>query len=312
MTTIGFIGLGRMGAGMAARLAGAGDALVLFDVDPAAIAAVAAAAGPVARAAASAREIGDACDIVFASLPSPAIVEATLIGAEGGAGGTGADSVAAGGRVRIVVDLSTSGAKLAQRVDAGLRARGIASFDAPVSGGVARARDGTLSLMCAGPEAQWGIVGPLLERLGTPFYMGETPGAGQTMKLVNNLLGAVAIAVTAEGMTMGIKAGLDPARMIAVLNRSTGRNSATEDKWPKAVLPRSFDFGFATGLSLKDMRLCADEAAALDSPIPLGRLALALLERTAATYGEGSDFTAMAKIVEADAGLDPERGVQSA
>jgi 3-hydroxyisobutyrate dehydrogenase-like beta-hydroxyacid dehydrogenase len=137
--------------------------------------------------------------------------------------------------------------------------------------------------------------------------MGETPGAGQTMKLVNNLMGAVAIAVTAEGMTMGIKAGLDPHRMIEVLNKSTGRNSATQDKWPKSVLPRTFDFGFATGLSLKDMRLCADEAESLESPIPLGQIALSLLERTYETYGENSDFTAMTKIVESDAGLDPER-----
>ena len=163
--------------------------------------------------------------------------------------------------------------------------------------------------MCAGPEAHWPQVEALLLRLGKPFYMGETPGAGQTMKLVNNLMGAVAIAVTAEGMTMGIKAGLDPAKMIEVLNQSTGRNSATQDKWPKSVLPRTFDFGFATGLSLKDMRLCADEAETLESPIPLGRIALSLLERTAQTYGETSDFTAMTKIVEADAGLDPERGV---
>lgn len=296
MTSIGFIGLGRMGAGMAGRLVEVADQLIVHDLDPAAVAALVAQG---ASAAGSARAIGENCDIVFASLPSLAIVAQTLIGADG---------VAAGGRAKIIVDLSTSGAKLAQTLDAALRPLGIASYDAPVSGGVARARDGTLSLMCAGPEAQWDVVAPLLARFGTPFYMGETPGAGQTMKLVNNLMGAVAIAVTAEGMTMGIKAGLDPARMIEVLNQSTGRNSATQDKWPKAVLPRSFDFGFATGLSLKDMRLCADEAAALASPIPLGQIALSLLERTAQTYGAESDFTAMAKIVEHDAGLDPERG----
>jgi 3-hydroxyisobutyrate dehydrogenase-like beta-hydroxyacid dehydrogenase len=295
MTSIGFIGLGRMGAGMAARLIGAADELIVHDVNQAAVVELVAQG---AKAAGSAKEIGAACDIVFASLPSLKIVEETLIGPDG---------VASGGRVKVIVDLSTSGSQLAQTLDAALRPRGIASYDAPVSGGVKPAREGRLSLMVAGPKDQWPELEPLMLRLGKPFYMGETPGAGQTMKLINNLMGAVAIAVTAEGVTMGIKAGLDPALMIEVLNQSTGRNSATQDKWPRSVLPRTFDFGFATGLSLKDMRLCANEAAALETPIPLGRIALSLLERTAATYGEGSDFTSIARIVEADAGLDPER-----
>jgi 3-hydroxyisobutyrate dehydrogenase-like beta-hydroxyacid dehydrogenase len=150
-------------------------------------------------------------------------------------------------------------------------------------------------------------VRPLLERLGKPFYMGETPGAGQTMKLVNNLLGAVAIAVTSEGIALGVKAGLDPARMIEVLNQSTGRNSATQDKWPRSVLPRTFDFGFAATLSLKDTRLLMEEAAALGVPLPHGDAVLRMLERVVETYGEGADFTSMARIAEADAGLDPER-----
>jgi len=295
MTTIGFIGLGRMGSGMAARLVDVADALVVHDVSRDAVDALVARG---AVAVGSARDVGAAADIVFVSLPSLQIVEETLLGSNG---------VAAGGKTRIIVDLSTSGSQLAQKLDVALRAQGIASYDSPVSGGVKGAREGTLSLMAAGPEAHWHEVEPLLKRLGKPFYMGETPGAGQTMKLINNLMGAVAIAVTAEGVTMGIKAGLDPARMIEVLNQSTGRNSATQDKWPRSVLPRTFDFGFATGLSLKDMRLCANEAAILDAPIPLGRIALSLLERTAATYGEASDFTAIAKIVESDAGLDPER-----
>ena len=295
MTSIGFIGLGRMGAGMAARLIGAGSRLLVHDIAPDAVAALVAQG---AEAAGSAGAVGAGAEIVLVSLPRPDIVHDTLLGPQG---------VAGGGRPRIVIDLSTSGAQMAQRIDTGLRAHGIAAYDAPVSGGVKGAREGTLSLMASGPEEGWAEVEPLLRLLGKPFYMGSTPGAGQTMKLVNNLLGAAAIAVTAEGMAMGIKAGLDPARMIEVLNQSTGRNSATADKWPRSVLPRTFDFGFATGLSLKDMRLCAEEAAALAAPLNVGAVVLVLLERTAATYGAESDFTAMARIAEADAGLDPDR-----
>jgi 3-hydroxyisobutyrate dehydrogenase-like beta-hydroxyacid dehydrogenase len=138
---------------------------------------------------------------------------------------------------------------------------------------------------------------------GRPFFMGESAGAGQTMKLVNNLLGACAIAITAEGMTIGTKAGLDPARMIDVLNVSSGRNSATQDKWPRAVLPRTFDFGFAAGLCLKDVRLCLTAAGDLGVPAAVGDAVLGLLERTVATLGPDADFTAMAQLVERDAGL---------
>ncbi|MGC1269753.1 MAG: NAD(P)-dependent oxidoreductase [Croceibacterium sp.] len=292
MTTVGFLGLGRMGAGMAARLIGHVDRLLVHDINPDAVAALVAKG---AAGAGSAEELGAQCDVVFTSLPTPAIVHDAVV------------AVAAGGTPRIVCDLSTSGPKLATHLHELLEPRGIASFDAPVSGGIARANDGTLSLMVGGPAALYPQVEPLLERFGTPTFMGETPGAGQTMKLVNNLLGAVAIGVTAEGMAFGIKAGLDPARMIEVLNQSTGINSATRDKWPKSVLPRTFDFGFAAALSLKDTRLLMDEAESAGVPLPLGKIVEQYLERTLADYGQDADFTAIAKVVEADAGLDPER-----
>ncbi|MBB5985890.1 NAD(P)-dependent oxidoreductase [Sphingobium lignivorans] len=295
MSSIGFIGLGRMGAGMCARLCAAGLPVIVHDVSTDAVRAMAAQG---AEAADSALDVAHAAQIVLVSLPTPDIVHEVLLGPNG---------VADGRAVEIVVDLSTSGPAMAKRLDAGLAANGIASFDAPVSGGVAGARDGRLSLMASGPEASWPQVEPVLSHFGKLFYMGEAPGAGQTMKLINNLLGAVAIAVTAEGMTMGIKAGLDPARMIDVLNQSTGVNSATRDKWPRAVLPRTFDFGFAAALSHKDMRLCVEEAEALGVHLALGAQVRDLLGRVLEEVGPDADFTAMAKVVEADAGLDPER-----
>jgi hypothetical protein len=184
--------------------------------------------------------------------------------------------------------------------------RGIASFDAPVSGGIRGAERGTLAIMAGGPQALWGELEPLLARIGQPFYLGETPGAGQVAKLANNLLSLAAIATTAEAMALAIKAGLDPARMIEVLNAGTGANSATRDKWPRAVLPRTFDFGFSARLSLKDTRLALDEARAMGVPLPTGERLEALLERVLAAYGDDADFTEMAKVVEADAGLDPD------
>lgn len=293
---VGFIGLGRMGAGMAGRLLAAGVPTVVHDVSAEALAAM---VGRGAISAANPATVGDLCDIVCVSLPTPDIVHEVLLGPEG---------VADGSRAHIAIDLSTSGAAMARRLSEGLAAHGVASFDAPVSGGVRPAQEGRLSLMASGPEEEWPRVEAVLNHFGKSFYMGPTPGAGQTMKLVNNLLGAIAIAVTAEGMTMGIKAGLDPARMIEVLNQSTGINSATRDKWPRAVLPRTFDFGFAAALSHKDMKLMVAEAEALGMDPHLGTYVRDLLARVLAEVGPDADFTAMAKVVEADAGLDPERG----
>jgi len=292
MTTIGFLGLGRMGAPMASRLAGHVDRLLVHDIAPAAVAALVARG---AEAAGSAAALGAACEIVFLSLPTPPIVRDAV------------GEVMAGGAPRIVCDLSTSGPRLAQELHTMLAARGIASFDAPVSGGIRGAELGSLAIMVGGPEALYDGIRPILDRIGNPFFMGETPGAGQVAKLANNLLSLAAIATTAEAMTLAIKAGLDPARMIEVLNAGTGANSATRDKWPRAVLPRTFDFGFSAQLSLKDTRLALEEAQAMGVPLPTGERLAALLDRTLAMYGNDADFTAMAKVVEADAGLDPER-----
>jgi 3-hydroxyisobutyrate dehydrogenase-like beta-hydroxyacid dehydrogenase len=128
--------------------------------------------------------------------------------------------------------------------------------------------------------------------------MGETPGAAQTMKLANNLLAAAALAVSSEAVVMGVKAGLDPKTMIDVINASSGRNSATEDKFPKSVLPRTFDFGFATGLSFKDVRLCVDEAEAMGVPMVVGSAVRQMLSVTNQLFGPDSDFTCMVKTVE--------------
>jgi 3-hydroxyisobutyrate dehydrogenase-like beta-hydroxyacid dehydrogenase len=294
MTTVGFLGLGRMGGPMAANLIGHVERLLVHDVSAAAVEALVAKG---AEAAGSAAALGERCEIVFMSLPTPAIVREA------------AAQIVSGGAPRILCDLSTSGPKLAQEVHDSLAPKGVASFDAPVSGGIRGAEQGTLAIMAGGPQALWPELEPLLQRIGKPFYMGETPGAGQVTKLANNLLSLAAIATTAEAMTLGIKAGLDPARMVEVLNAGTGANSATRDKWPRSVLPRTFDFGFSAQLSLKDTRLALDEAQAMGVPLPTGERLAALLDRVLATYGDDADFTEMAKVVEADAGLDPERQI---
>ena len=140
-------------------------------------------------------------------------------------------------------------------------------IDAPVCGGVRGAEKGTVAVMASGPRADVEAVEPALKVIGKFFYIGEQPGAGQTMKLCNNVLSAAAMAATSESMVMGVKAGLDPRIMLDVINASSGRSTATEQKFPEVVIPRKFNQGFTAGLMMKDVNLFVSEAKALGVPI---------------------------------------------
>ncbi len=288
---IGFVGLGRMGARMCARLLDAGHALTVFDIDDSAAASLAARG---AKKATSPAAVADTAHMVFASLPSPAIVQDAAIGASG---------VIHGRAIRTFVDLSTTGPRVAKLVADALAAKDIAALDAPVSGGVTGAEKGTLSVMVSGARGAYEKAEPILAVFGKTFFLGEKPGLGQTMKLVNNLLAACSMAITSEGVAMGLKAGLDPKTMMDVLNVSSGRSSATLEKWPRAVLPRTFDVGFATALSFKDVRLCLDEAEAMGVPMFVGSAVRQMLAMTINTYGPDSDVTDTARLLESWVGL---------
>lgn len=288
---VGFIGLGNMGFAMAARLIEAGHPLVVFDTRPD-IVAKAVALG--AQAGTSPRDIADRADTVLASLPS---VQASRDVA------TGPDGVIEGQRVRRFVDLSTVGSTAAQQIQGQLSARDIAMLDSPVSGGVGGATRGTLALMVSGPRDEFEVVEPILANLGTPFFVDTKPGAGQTMKLVNNLLAATALATTCEVVVMGVKAGLDPSVMIDVINAGSGATNASRDKFPKSILPRSFDYGFATGLMVKDVRLYLEEATSLGLPTEMAAAVGRLWELVMREEGPDSDFTCAIKPLEAAAGV---------
>jgi 3-hydroxyisobutyrate dehydrogenase-like beta-hydroxyacid dehydrogenase len=289
---LGFVGLGQMGSRMAARLIEAGHALVVFDP-------VEAAAAPLvargARRAASPAEVADLADIVLASLPTPDVVRAV---------GLGPDGVLQGQRARRFVDFSTTGPRVAQQVAAAFEEKGRTSIDAPVSGGITGAEKGTLAIMVSGPRAEYEALEPVLRVMGKPFFCGEKAGQAQVLKLCNNLLAAAALVASSEAIAMGVKAGLDPSLMCEVINSSSGRNSATQDKFPRAVIPRSFDFGFTTALSLKDVGLCVDEAGAMGVPMVVGSAVRQMLAVTSATFGPGSDFTNVARLVEGWAGVE--------
>lgn len=290
--TFGFAGVGRMGSLMAPRLLDAGHRVDVFDTSEAALAAMEKLG---AKSAVSLTDLANKGETIFLSLPNPEIVHGAALGKNG---------LLEGERVKRVVDFSTIGPRMAGIVATALAAKGIAYVDAPVSGGLKGAREGTLAVMIACPMALFTELEPILKIFGKPFHLGEVAGQAQTMKLANNLLAAAAIALSSEAMVMGVKAGLDPKIMLDVLNTSTGRNSATQDKFPRAILPGTFDFGFSTALSYKDVKLCIDEAEAMGVPMVCGAAVRQMLAVTNALYGPDSDFTSMCRVVESWAGVE--------
>jgi 3-hydroxyisobutyrate dehydrogenase-like beta-hydroxyacid dehydrogenase len=289
---LGFVGVGRMGGPMSERLLEAGYSLTVFDTDAANVDALVKKG---AKKASSAAEVASAADIVLVSLPTPDIVRNVALGENG---------VARGNRVRTLIDLSTTGPGVSNIIAKELTQRNISWVDSPVSGGVKGAAAGTLAVMVSCPKPVFEEIEPILKVFGKIFFTGEKPGLAQTAKLANNLMAAAAVVITSEAMAMGVKAGLDAKVLIDIINASSGRNSASQDKFPRAVLPGTFDFGFTTGLSYKDVRLCIDEAEAMGVPMVCGASVRQMLAITNAKFGANSDFTFIAKVLEEWAGVE--------
>jgi 3-hydroxyisobutyrate dehydrogenase-like beta-hydroxyacid dehydrogenase len=275
---------------MASRLLDAGHTLVIFDTNAAVMKPLADRGATVAS---SPMDVASKAEIVFLSLPTPPVLQTVAI-----------DGVLKGTAVKTMIDLSTTGPSVAKVVAKAAAEKGVAWVDSPVSGGIMGATKGTLAVMVSCPKAVFEQVDPLLKVFGKTFHVGEKPGLAQIAKLANNLLAASAIVLTSEAVVMGVKAGLDAKVLIDIINAGSGRNSASQDKFPKAILPRTFDFGFATGLSYKDVRLCLEESEALGVPMVAGAAVRQMLAITNAKFGADSDFTSIAKVVEEWAGVE--------
>jgi 3-hydroxyisobutyrate dehydrogenase-like beta-hydroxyacid dehydrogenase len=288
---LGFVGVGRMGGRMCRRLIQAGHTVTVYDTSEDSVKEMTALG---ARRAESPAAVASAAEIVLASLPTPPVVQAVALGPKG---------IHEGTKVKIFVDVSTTGSVYAKRVAEGLAAKGITAVDAPVSGGIAGAERGTVAVMVSCNDAIFETVKPVMDVIGKVFHVGKNPGQGQTMKLMNNLLSATAMAITSEAVVMGVKAGLEPKQIIDVFNAGSGRNSATQDKFPKCVLPRSFDFGFAIGLLNKDVRLCMEEAEALGVPMVVGSAVRQMMSIATASEGANADMTDIVKTLEKWAGV---------
>lgn len=289
---LGLVGLGVMGNAIASHLLDAPGDLFVYDVRDEAISALEELG---AVRCGSPADVANRAEIVFVSLPSPQIVLEALSGENG---------LLHGSQMRVFVDLSTSGTEMAATAAALLSAQHVRYLDAPVSGGPQGAKNARLTVMAAGPTALFDEILPLLALIGSNvLHVGDVPGQGQLTKLINNQLSATAMAATGEALALGVKGGLDAERLLAAINLSSGRSAASEDKYAKCVITRTFDYGFRLRLMAKDTALCLQEAARLGYAMAIGERVRDAWALADASGTDSDDFTVIAKLYEREAGV---------
>ena len=252
----GFLGIGNMGLPMASKLLDGGHRLTVHDIRHAAMQPL---LDRQARRASSPKDLANQCEIVFVSLPTIAAFHSVAFGPDG---------LIHGQTMKLLVNTCTIGVPFVREIEQTMAARGITVVDCPISGGPPGARAGTLSVMVSGDPAAVEKILPMISLWGrTITIAGDKPGAAQTLKLTNNILSAVALAATAEAFVMGAKGGLDPEVMLSAINAGSGRNSATEAKFPAAVLTRTFDYGAEMHILMKDIDLAIAQGEELGVPM---------------------------------------------
>jgi 3-hydroxyisobutyrate dehydrogenase len=274
---LGFIGLGQMGAPMAENIVKGGFGLICFD-----------AAGTQERmpegatAAASLEEVCAQADTVFLSLPDGPIVTQVA----------GEIAALEGPRASLVIDLSTIGPEAARQAAATLKEAGIGYIDAPVSGGRAGAIAGSITLIWGGPEKELERHRAVVDAFcGNPFHVGDEPGQGQAVKLLNNFLSATALAASSEAVLYGLSQGVDMKTILDVVNVSTGMNTATRDKFPQRIMTGSYDAGFYAELLNKDVQLYLDNVRAAGTASDIGQSVAGLWQGITDASPKGTDIT---------------------
>jgi len=281
--TVGFIGIGKMGRPMAANLVKGGYQVVAYDADATRAARFATDAG--AKSAATLADLGKGVDAIVTMLPTGKEVRACLLETEGGALAAHLPNGA------LVIDMSSADPVGTRATHADLARRGLAFVDAPVSGGVPRATDGSLAIMIGGETEAVAAAKPVLSRMGTRLFEVGGPGNGHAMKALNNFVAGTGFIAVAEAILVGKRFGLDPNVMIDVMNVSTGKNFNTENVVKQHVISGAFASGFALGLLAKDVKIAADLASAIDVDSPLTRLSSALLGEARDSVGGEKDHT---------------------
>jgi 3-hydroxyisobutyrate dehydrogenase len=280
---VGFVGLGRMGVPMAARLASGGFTVRGYDAVADARSRASAAGVPVVDSLDSAVD----AEVVVLMLPDSSVVEAVV-----------SDASFALRPGTLLVDMGSSEPMATRALGESFAEAGVRMVDAPVSGGVKGAEEGRLTIMAGGSAEDVEAARPLLSLLGKVVHAGPL-GAGDAAKALNNLLSATHLWVTSEAILVGQRFGIDPEVLLSVFNGSSGRSGSTENKWPNFILPGGYDSGFALRLMLKDMRIATDLARSCGLPSRLGEDAVRLWAEAAEGLDPAADHTEVARYLAA-------------
>ncbi|TSA17569.1 MAG: NAD(P)-dependent oxidoreductase [Betaproteobacteria bacterium] len=286
---VGFVGIGKMGLPMATRIAQHGHPLHAYDTSTAALGAIGAVNG--VRASAGLAGIGRACAVVILMLPDSAVVRKVLYHEK--------DGLAAHLRPgAVVIDMSSSVPSVTRELGGRLKAAGIDLIDAPVSGGVKRAIDGSLAIMAGGEPAVIERLKPLLLTMGKSIVETGMLGSGHAMKALNNYVSAAGLLAACEALKVGADFGIAPDKIVAVLNASTGRNNSTENKLMQFVVSGEFNSGFSLGLMKKDINIATDLALDLGSETLLGEVLLRSWADAEVKFGGAADHTEIYRMLE--------------
>jgi 3-hydroxyisobutyrate dehydrogenase-like beta-hydroxyacid dehydrogenase len=277
MKKIGFVGLGNMGEPMCRRVLESGFEVSVYDVNPEAVSSL---GGTAAEPAENLKALAAFADVVLLSLPDSDVVERAVLG-DGGL----ADGLSSG---KVLIDTSSSRPSSTRNIAKRLDGPGIEMLDAPVSGGVLRAEEGKLAVMVGGKREVFERCYEVFQAFGEKIFHVGDHGAGHLVKSLNNLLSATTLASAAEAVILADKAGIAPETLLEVLNAGNGRSYSTEVKFPRFILNRTFDDGFALDLMTKDLRLALETAAEMGHPMFSGS-AIAQLWQAAAAQGYGPE-----------------------
>lgn len=296
--TVGFIGLGAMGRPMASNMRRKGFDMVVYDLDPAAVAALVELG---ASAAASVAEVARTADVVFTMLPDGPDVEAVLLGSDG---------VLAHGRPdTLVVDMSTIDPAVTDRLAAALGEQGLGFVDAPVGRLVSHAQKGESLFMVGASDNDFGRVTPCLEAMGTTIHHCGAPGSGIRTKLINNFVAIACCQIDAEAIALAARFGLDVEKTLEVINGTTATNGhLKEAAWPSKVLAGDTAPGFRIRLAHKDISLAVEAGRQAGVPMFAGAVVREALGQACRTgdFGE-RDFSALLDVVCGQAGVKPPR-----
>ena len=293
---IGFVGLGQMGLPMARNLSRAGYRIAAHDLNRDALDRTCEGTG--AEAPGSLKAIGESCEAVIAMLPDGKAVREVVLG-------SGGDCLLSGlARGSVLIDMSSSSPVGTRELGVQLAERGVAMLDAPVSGGVRKAADATLSIMVGGDASVIARCRSLLEAMGKQIFLTGPLGSGHAMKALNNYVSAAGLAAAAEAVLAGQRFGLEAKNVVDILNASTGMNNSTLNKFHQFILSRAFNSGFSLDLMVKDLKTAVEIAHATGSPAPFAAACLEAWSEAQASLGPGADHTAVVRYWEKLAGTE--------